>query len=87
MFPDAQLSVINELLGAERQAAGRAFAAEFLAPVEMVMAMHNDGAEINDISGAFNVAPMVIGLQMENKDRIQMACSTAPFTTRGHISH
>ena len=87
MFPDAQLSVVNELLGAERQAAGRAFAAEFLAPAEMVMAMYSDGVEINDISGAFNVSPMVIGLQMENKDRIQMAGSVGPFATYGHSSH
>ena len=74
-FPETQRSVVNDLLGAERQAAGRAFAAEFLAPVEMVMDMHSDGMEINDISAQFNVSPMVIGLQMENKDRIQMACS------------
>lgn len=74
-FPDSQLSVVNELLGAERQAAGRAFAAEFLAPIEMVMDMHSDGVDINDISREFNVSPTVIGLQMENKDRIQMACS------------
>ena len=79
MFPDARLSVVNELLGAERQAAGRAFAAEFLAPVEMVMAMHSDGAEINDISGALNVTPTVIGLQMENPP------TTA--TTEGPLPH
>ena len=77
-FPDTQRSVVNELLGAERQAAGRAFAAEFLAPVDMVMDMHSEGVELNDISKAFNVSPMVIGLQMENKDRIQMACSGGP---------
>ena len=74
-FPDSQLSVVNELLGAERQAAGRAFAAELLAPVDIVMDMHSDGMEISDISTAFNVSSMVIGLQMENKDRIQIACS------------
>ena len=74
-FPHSQLSVVNELLRAERQAAGRAFAAELLAPVDMVMDMHSDGMEINDISAAFNVSTMVIGLQMENKDRIQIACS------------
>ena len=77
-FPDSQLSVVNELLGAERQAAGRAFAAEFLAPVDMVMDMHSDGMEISDISTAFNVSPTVIELQMENKNRIQMACSGGP---------
>ena len=76
-FPNAQRSVVNDLLGAERQAAGRAFAAEFLAPVEMVMDMHSDGMEIGDISTAFNISPTVIVLQMENKDRIQRACSAA----------
>ena len=75
-FPDARLSVVNELQGAERQAVGRAFAAEFLAPVETIMDMHSDGVDISDISRAFNVSPMVIGLQMENKDRIHRACST-----------
>ncbi len=77
-FPDTRRAVVNNLLGAERQAAGRAFAAEFLAPVEMVMDMHSDGMQINDISTVFDVSPMVIGLQMENKDRIQMACSANP---------
>jgi hypothetical protein len=76
-FPDARLSVVNELHGAERQAAGRAFAAEFLAPVEMVMEMHSSGVEINDISKVFNVSPTVIDLQMENRNRIQIACSAA----------
>ena len=76
-FPDVQLSVVNELQGAERQAAGRAFAAEFLAPVDAIMDMHSDGFDIDDISKTFNVSPMVIALQMENKDRIQWACSTA----------
>ena len=77
-FPDSQLSVVNELLGAERQAAGRAFAAEFLAPVDIVMDMHSEGVDLNDISSAFNVSSTVIGLQMDNKDRIQMACSGGP---------
>ena len=74
-FPEARLSVVNELRHAERQNAGRAFAAEFLAPAETVMSMHSDGVHINDISRTFNVSPVVIGLQMENTDRIQQACS------------
>ena len=74
-FPDARRSVVNELLGAERQAAGRAFAAEFLAPVEAVMEMHGDGVEITDISREFNVSPMVVERQIENRNRIRMACS------------
>ena len=80
-FPDTQRSVVNELLGAERQAASRAFAAEFLAPIETVMAMRRDGVEISDISREFNVSPLVIGLQIENRNRIQMACSATPFDT------
>ena len=80
-FPGTHLSVVNQLHGAERQAAGRAFAAEFLAPIEIVMAMYRDGVEINEISREFNISPQVIGLQMENRNRIQMACSTTPFGT------
>ena len=74
-FPETRLGVVNKLQGAERQAAGRAFAAEFLAPVETVMDMRRGGVEISDISKEFNVSPVVIGLQIENRSRIRMACS------------
>lgn len=80
-FPETRLSVVNKLQGAERQAAGRAFAAEFLAPIESVTDMRGDGLEINDISREFNVSPTVIELQIENRNRIRSACSVDSFPT------
>src|SRR5262249_51197063 len=41
-FPEPTRSVVNELHFATRQAAGRAFAAEFLAPVEEIKSMLAD---------------------------------------------
>ena len=74
-FPDTQRSVVNALHGAERQASGRAFAAEFLAPVERVLDMCDDGRDVDEISGFFNVSPLVIQHQIENKERILQACA------------
>ena len=70
-------SVINRLHGAERQAAGRAFAAEFLAPVEAVWGMHQEGYDVGEIAGRFVVDTRVIQHQVENRDRIERACSGA----------
>ena len=70
-------SVINRLYGAERQAAGRAFAAEFLAPVEAVWGMHEEGYDVGEIAGRFVVDTRVIQHQVENRDRIERACSGA----------
>ena len=70
-------SVINRLHGAERQAAGRAFAAEFLAPVEAVWGMHEEGYDVGEIAGRFVVDTRVIQHQVENRDRIERACSGA----------
>ena len=67
---------MNNLHDAERQAAGRAFAAEFLAPVERVLDMFHDGREIDEISAWFNVTSHVIDHQIENRDRIRQACGT-----------
>ena len=94
-FPDAGRSVVNSLHDAERQAAGRAFAAEFLAPVEKVLDMFDDGRDIDEISGSFNVTSQVIAHQIENRDRIRQACGTLaressevalrrPSQSRGH---
>lgn len=73
-FPDPQRSVVNELHDAERQAAGRAFAAELLAPIEEVLDMQNDGLDIDEISGSLDVASQVVVHQIENQDRIRQAC-------------
>ena len=70
-YPEAGRSVVNNLHDAERQAAGRAFAAEFLAPVEKVLDMFHDGRDIDEISASFNVTSQVIAHQIENRDRIR----------------
>ena len=73
-YPGAGRSVVNNLHDAERQASGRAFAAEFLAPVEKVLDMYRDGRDIDEISASFNVTSQVIAHQIENRDRIRQAC-------------
>ncbi|MCY4579125.1 MAG: hypothetical protein OXD31_08750 [Chloroflexi bacterium] len=74
-FPGGGLSVVNGLHGAERQAMGRAFAAEFLAPVGMVALMNREGLDHDEIAGRFAVSPQVIQRQLENRGRIEMACT------------
>ena len=73
-FPDARRSVVNALHGAERQAAGRAFAAELLAPVGKVLDMRDDGLDIDEISESLNVSSQVIDHQIRNQERIRQAC-------------
>ena len=74
-FEDGGRSVVNRLHQAERQAAGRAFAAEFLAPVESVLDMVESGLDDDEIAGSFHVSPQVIARQIENRDRIREACT------------
>ena len=74
-FRETQRSVVNNLRQAERQALGRAFAAEFLAPVKSVLYMVGSGCDIDEISGSFNVSPQVIDWQLESQDRIRQACA------------
>ena len=73
-FGDARRSVLNTLHQAERQAAGRAFAAEFLSPVESVLEMVENGLDDDEIAGSFNVSPQVIAWQIENREPIREAC-------------
>lgn len=68
-FRNTPWSVVNDLHRAERQATGRAFAAEFLAPVESVVGMHKDGREIEDIADEFSVSSFVIDYQIRNRVR------------------
>ena len=75
-FPDTRRSVVNELRDAERQAAGRAFAAEFLAPIQSVLDMADSGRDDYEIAGSFKVSPMVVAHQIENEDRIRQACGS-----------
>ena len=74
-FGDARRSAVNRLHQAKRQAAGRAFAAEFLAPVESVIDMVDSGFDDDEIAGSFNVSAQVIARQIENRDRILAACT------------
>ncbi len=75
-FPGTPRSVVNELHDAERQAAGRAFAAEFLAPVQSVLDMVDSGRDDYEIAGSFKVSPQVVAHQIENQDRIRQACAS-----------
>ena len=75
-FRSAGRSVVNDLHYAERQATGRAFAAEFLAPVESVVAMWDEGCDMETIADEFSVSSFVIEKQIVNQHRIKDACST-----------
>ena len=75
-FRDTRRSVINDLHHAERQATGRAFAAEFLAPVESIVDMYEAGYDAEEIADEFDVSSYVIEDQMRNQNRIRGACHT-----------
>ena len=74
-FPNSERSSINELHSAYRQASGRAFAAEFLAPIEEIKSMQKDGRDRISIEADFSVSANVIEHQIENADRIELACA------------
>ena len=73
---DTRRSVINDLHHAERQATGRAFAAEFLAPVESVVEMCEAGSDAEEIADEFDVSSYVIEDQIRNQNRVRGACDT-----------
>lgn len=70
-FPQTVRSVVNGLHEADRQAAGRAFAAEVLAPIEQVLSMKESGTDITTIADELNVSTEVVERQFENQMRIQ----------------
>jgi hypothetical protein len=70
-----QRAPVNELRSAYRQAAGRAFAAEFLAPVNEVLSMRDDGRDTVSIAEAFAVSAEVIEREIENAQRIEADCA------------
>lgn len=74
-FPTETRAPINELKAAYRQAAGRTFAAEFLAPIREIRSMRDDGRDDVTIADRFGVSTEVIRRQWENKDRIEAACA------------
>lgn len=74
-FPEPDIAPVNELLHAYRQSCGRAFAAEFLAPIREVRAMWDHGRDSLTIADEFGVSERVIEHQIENEDRIEQACA------------
>lgn len=73
--PPAERSAVNDLHDATRQATGRAFAAEFLAPVDEVLSMREDGKDLSEMAERFGVAKDVVERQLQNRDRIREACA------------
>lgn len=73
--PSARRSAVNDLLEASRQACGRAFAAEFLAPIEEILSMRDDGHDVHAIADEFGVSTMAVARQEENAGRIRLACA------------
>ncbi len=73
-FPEVGRAPVNELKVAYRQAAGRAFAAEFLAPIDEVRAMRAEGRDAITIANEFGVPSAVIEHQLENQKRIAAVC-------------
>lgn len=74
-FPETDISPVNSLRYAYRQAAGRAFAAEFLAPIDEIDSMLEDKRDLISIANEFALSPTVIARQVENRNRIRQACS------------
>lgn len=74
-FPEQTRAPVNELKAAYRQAAGRAFAAEFLAPIDEVRSMRAEGRDSISIANEFGVSVAVIEHQLENQERVAAACT------------
>ena len=75
--PPAGRSVVNDLHEASRQACGRAFAAEFLAPIDEIDSMSADGLDTDSIAAEFCVSPELVERQLDNAARIARACARA----------
>jgi hypothetical protein len=67
-FGGAHRSPVTDRVGTYRQQLGRAFAAEFLAPVKPVLELDAKGEPIEEIAARFGVSDMVISHQIENRD-------------------
>ena len=72
-FPESTFSPINNLHRAERQAVGRAFAAEFLAPIATVLEMRDGGLDVDEIAGHLDVNELVVQLQIDNQEGLGRA--------------
>lgn len=76
-FPNTERAPVNDLSDAYEQAAGRAFAAEFLAPVDEIRQLQEDGYAEDDIAAEFGVSEILIKHQLENAERIDSALAAA----------
>lgn len=74
-FPGTRLAPVNDVHNAYRQAAGRSFAAEFLAPVDEIRSMLEDRHDRMTIADTFGVSTSVVARQIENQSRIDEACA------------
>ena len=72
-FPQGGSAPVNELDNAYRQAAGRAFAAEFLAPLGSLEEMSADGMDVYEIADCLRVSPEVVTRQLGNASNIRAA--------------
>ena len=73
--PPARRAAVNDLREASRQACGRAFAAEFLAPIDEILSMRRDGHDVHSIADEFGVPTETVERQEGNADRIRRACA------------
>lgn len=66
---------VNPITDSEsyRQATGRAFAAQFLAPADSVHEAYKNGYSRDEIAASFGVSPEVVFWQLENAGRIAVA--------------
>ena len=71
--PPADRSPVNDLHDAVRQAASRAFADEFLAPVDGIRSMQEDRMSHGEIAADFCVSKEVVKRQLQNQERIVAA--------------
>ena len=69
-FPESSRFVVNNLHRSSRQAVTRAFAAELLAPGEIVSGMHEEGHDTYLIADRLGVPTQVAEHQLENRRRI-----------------
>ncbi len=72
-FPEPTRAPINNLRSAYRQSASRAFAAEFLAPLDIVEELKAKGRDEQSIGEMLCVSPTVVERQLENAGRIRRA--------------
>jgi hypothetical protein len=72
-FPEETTAPINDLHDAYRQSASRAFAAQFLAPIDEIRSMREDGRDQITMAGEFGVSTAVIEHQLDNMLRIETA--------------